>query len=269
MSNRLQNYRYQIIFLVFFVFVGVLLFLNPIPQDVEYHNFGDQRMIFGIPNFWNVMSNLPLFFLGAIGTWISFRNWKLRPDIVSIILPLVLCLGIFIACFGSAYYHWAPDNNTLVWDRLPMTFIFMPIFSLLIYDFIGKKEGQIAFYILVPLGVFSVFYWQYTESIGAGDLRFYIFVQFFPMVIAPFILWLFPKKTNYVRYIYFILGWYIVAKLAEFFDDVIYDFFGFWSGHTIKHLIGAISLYFVLKLIVAWEKELIGVRRDLESPTML
>ena len=64
MFDSLQNYRYQIIFLVFLIFVGVLLFLNPLAQDLEYHDFGDQRMIFGIPNFWNVMSNLPLFFPG-------------------------------------------------------------------------------------------------------------------------------------------------------------------------------------------------------------
>ncbi|MFK7776234.1 MAG: alkaline phytoceramidase [Saprospiraceae bacterium] len=257
MFNSLKNYRYQIIFLVFFIFVGVLLFQNPIAQDLAYHDFGDQRKIFEIPNFWNVMSNLPLFFIGIYGTWVSLQHWKLRPDLVSKLLPLVLCLGIFIACFGSAYYHWAPDNYTLVWDRLPMTLMFMPIFSLLIYDFIGKKEGRIAFYILVPLGIFSVFYWRYTEMIGQGDLRFYIFVQFFPMIIAPFVLCLFPKKTNYVRYIYYILGWYILAKLTELFDDVIFDFLGFWSGHTIKHLLGAISLYYVLKLIIGWEKELL------------
>ena len=76
-----------------------------------------------------------------------------------------------------------------------MTLMFMPMFSLLIYNFIGRKEGQIAFYVLIP-GVFSDFYCQYTESIGQGDLRFYVFVQFFPMLIAPVILWLFSKRTT-------------------------------------------------------------------------
>ncbi|MBT8233334.1 MAG: hypothetical protein HKO66_14220 [Saprospiraceae bacterium] len=253
----MKSYRHIIIFTVFLIFVSILLYLDPIPQDVEYHDFADQRKLFGIPNFWDVMSNLPMFFLGSYGLYISFTNYAKRPDFAAKQIPFVLCYGILLTCFGSAYYHWAPDNDTLVWDRLPMTLMFMPIFSLLIYDFVDRKLGQIAFYILVPLGIFSIFYWQYTESIGAGDLRPYVFIQFFPMVIAPFILWLYPKKTKYVRYIIFIIAWYIVAKICEYYDDAIFDLLGFWSGHTIKHLIGGISLFYVLKLIVAWEKELL------------
>ncbi len=254
----MHNYRYPIILIVFLVCSGILFMIDPIPQDLEYHDFADQRIIFGIPNFWNVMSNLPLFFLGTYGLYLSFQNFSLLPNLVTKLIPVTICLGIFTACFGSVYYHWAPDNQTLFWDRLPMTLMFMPIFSLLIYDFVGRKPGQIAYYLLVPFGVFSILYWQYTESIGAGDLRFYIFVQFFPMVIAPFVLWLFPKKTEYVRYIVLIIAWYIVAKIAEQYDGAIYNATGFWSGHTIKHLVGAISLFYVLKLIVAWKKELIG-----------
>ena len=204
------------------------------------------------------MSNLPMFFLGAYGLYLGLINFNRRPDFVSKWIPLILCAGIFTAFFGSAYYHWAPDNHTLVWDRLPMTLMFMPIFALLLYDFVGVKIGQVAFFVLIPLGVLSIFYWQYTESIGHGDLRIYAFVQFFPMLITPFILWLFPKKKKYVKFIVFILGWYIVAKICEHYDDAIYSVLGFWSGHTIKHLVGAISLYYILKLIVAWERNLIG-----------
>ena len=40
--------------------------LPPFPQDPGYHRFSDQRTFFGIPNFWNVISNLP-FLLVAIG----------------------------------------------------------------------------------------------------------------------------------------------------------------------------------------------------------
>ena len=121
-----------------------LWMVGPIPQDPTYHDFADQRTIIGIPNFWNVASNLPMLFLGAFGLWRSLFNWPHRTDLVARLIPLVLSLGILSASAGSAYYHWAPDNLTLVWDRLPMTLMFMPLFALLIYDFIGKKEGNLA-----------------------------------------------------------------------------------------------------------------------------
>ena len=227
--------------------------MDPIPQDIKYHDFADKRTIWGIPNFWDVMSNLPIFFVGIWGLIISLKHWQYRPGLTEKLMPLVLSLGIFSASFGSAYYHLAPDNTTLFWDRLPMTFMFMPLFALLIYDFMGKKIGERLFYVLIVLGVISVWYWRYTESNGQGDLRLYVFVQFFPMLIAPFILWLFPKKTNYIRFIVLILIWYSVAKITEHYDRAIFDITQFWSGHTLKHMIASISLLYAIKFVQAWE----------------
>jgi hypothetical protein len=44
-----------------------LLPLPPLLQDQAYHQFADRRELFGIPNFWNVVSNLPFVILGAVG----------------------------------------------------------------------------------------------------------------------------------------------------------------------------------------------------------
>ncbi len=256
----MSNYRYPIIACVFILFVAALAFYGPIPQDVTYHNYADQRTLFGIPNFWDVVSNIPFLFIGIWGLRESLKNWSKRPGTVAKLIPVILSCAIFTACFGSAQYHLAPDNLSLAWDRLPMTLMFMPIFSLLIYDFIGRKQGEYAFYTLLPLGIFSVFYWRYTESIGAGDLRLYAFVQFFPMLIAPFILWLFPKKKTYVKYILYILFWYCMAKICEHFDHEVYALTAeIWSGHTIKHLLSAISLVYVVKLFKGWESESLSI----------
>ncbi len=231
--------------------IGLSL-VDPISQDAAYHQFADQRFILGIPNFWNVASNLPMLFIGAYCIWHSFANWSNRSVGIVRWIPMLLSIGIFAAFFGSAYYHWAPDNFTLVWDRLPMTLMFMPLLALLVFDYIGEKQGRIAFFIAIPLGIFSVLHWHFTEMAGHGDLRFYAFVQFFPMVVVPFLLILLPGKVAYTKYIYLILGWYILAKLAEYFDVEIFATLGFWSGHTIKHLLGSVSLFYILKLIADW-----------------
>jgi len=225
---------------------------HPIPQDPAYHQYGDARVLFGIPYFWNVVSNLPMLFIGAYGLRQCFRHWSRRPEGVARWIPLVLSTGVFVTCFGSAYYHYAPSNSTLLWDRLPMTLMFMSLFALLVYDYLGPKAGVAAFWIALPLGMASVLYWHFTEAAGHGDLRPYALVQFFPMLAAPVLMGCFPGKVPYVRLIVWVLLWYAVAKVCEHFDHPIYDALGFWSGHTLKHLIGAVGLVYVMRLLDEW-----------------
>lgn len=225
---------------------------DPIQQQQAYHAYADTRTIFGIPYFWNVVSNLPMLFIGAYGLWQALRNWNQRPAGVARWIPLILSAGIFITCFGSAYYHRSPKNETLLWDRLPMTLMFMPLFSLLIYDYIGKRAGTNTFWIALPVGVASVLYWHFTEAAGHGDLRPYALVQFFPMLTIPVLLLGYPGKTPYVRSLLLVLAWYALAKACEHYDHEIYRLIGFWSGHTLKHLFASVALMYVMKIVDGW-----------------
>jgi len=49
--------------------LAFFLFVPSITQDQAYHFFGDNRTILGIPNFWNVVSNLPFALVGLLGLW--------------------------------------------------------------------------------------------------------------------------------------------------------------------------------------------------------
>ncbi len=242
-----------------YIILGLLLLaslglglLDPIAQPPIYHDYGDQRTLLGIPYFWNVMSNLPMLFIGAYGLRQCALNWSRRPAGVTRWIPLVLSGGIFITCFGSAYYHWAPSNDTLLWDRLPMTLMFMSLFALLMYDYLGPKAGTVTFWLALPLGIASVLYWHITEAAGQGDLRPYALVQFFPIVAALAMMLFFSGKAPYVRYMLLLIGWYAVAKFCEHQDKAIYQVLGFWSGHTLKHLFGAVGLVYVMKLMDGW-----------------
>src|SRR3954464_2783902 len=99
--------------------LAAMLLLPPIPQDQSYHQFADQRTLLGIPNFWNVISNLPFVVIGGIGL-LRYRD---SPA------TIVLFAGIFLTGFGSAYYHWNPTDAALFWDRLPMTLGFGAIMA--------------------------------------------------------------------------------------------------------------------------------------------
>jgi hypothetical protein len=233
---------------------GVALFLQkPIAQTLDYHNFIDNRMLFGIPNFWNVVSNLPFFFIGCYGLRDTAKYWSMRPSLTIRSLSLVLNIGILATSFGSAYYHWSPNNDTLVWDRLPMTLMFMALFSLIVFDFCGEKVGNRTFWIALLLGIFSVWYWDWTEQHGTGDLRLYVLVQFFPLITLPFLFAFYPKMVSYGRLILGTGVFYILAKFCEHFDTAVFDCtLHTWSGHTIKHLLASIALLFVLKLLKEW-----------------
>ena len=49
------------------VTLAALLPIPPLLQNQDYHQFADQREVLGIPNFWNVVSNLPFIAVGAVG----------------------------------------------------------------------------------------------------------------------------------------------------------------------------------------------------------
>ena len=107
-------------------------FFDPVPQDPAYHLFADGRTLLAVPNFWNVASNIPFLFVGWMGLRYLHGN---RPPTMTPVLHTcyqVFFLGVFLTGFGSSYYHLAPDNATLVWDRLPMTIAFMGFFAAII-----------------------------------------------------------------------------------------------------------------------------------------
>ena len=230
----------------------VLVFSPSIPQDLAYHQFADGRTIFGFPNFWNVLSNLPFVFIGLWAIWrLNASEGGLNK------FTVLFLLGFFLTGFGSAYYHWVPSNQTLVWDRLPMTIAFMPFFALMLSLHIGKKVGDMLLWPLVATGIFSVIYWNYTEGLGQGDLRLYAAVQFIPIALVPLMVLLFPAKDYKVKYLWYLVAAYVSAKIFEQLDDEIYQFFPL-GGHAIKHVAASLSgiafVYFILSIKTNKEK---------------
>ena len=113
---------------------GIAVALLPrVAQPLDYHDFADQRAFLAVPNFLNVASNGFFIFVGVWGLMLVLRSpdSKARPFISPVERwpYLILSLGVGLTCLGSGYYHLAPDNARLVWDRLPMTLGFMSLLS--------------------------------------------------------------------------------------------------------------------------------------------
>lgn len=159
---------------------------------------------------------------------------------------LLFFIGLALVGPGSAWYHLAPDNAGLVWDRLPMTLGFMAFFTVIIAEYIAVPAGRALLWPLVLAGLASVLYWKISEARGQGDLRWYGLVQFLPMLLIPLILLLFRPSFTGAAYPWTMLGAYGAAKLAEFLDAPLFQMFHPLSGHTLKHLLAASAAYIFL-----------------------
>lgn len=233
--------------MVLMAIIGVLL-LDRIPQDLAYHAFADQRAFAGIPNLFDVLSNLPFLVVGLAGIY-SLSGQQLQLDRELRPAVVVFFLGVVLTAFGSAFYHLQPDNATLVWDRLPMTLAFMGLVAFVIGEYVRIDFGRALLWPLLVLGVGSVVWWQYTEKIGSGDLRFYGLVQFLPMLLLPLVLLLYPPRWSRGTGYWIVGSWYLLAKLLEFFDRTIFDLTGLISGHTLKHLAAAMAAWWLLRML--------------------
>jgi hypothetical protein len=224
-----------------------LPFLPRIPQDPAYHNFADDRAILSIANFWNVVTNLPFLLVGVAGltAFRSDRRIAIAPGLRR--SYAVFLIGVVLVSFGSSYYHYAPSNASLVWDRLPMTISFMALLVIVAGDSILPMSAEKFLLPLLLLGSGSVGYWYATELMGAGDLRFYGIVQFLPMVLLLLILVLFGMKSLRVGFLWATLATYGLAKIAEHFDEAIYAATSAISGHSIKHVLAALATFWIVR----------------------
>lgn len=241
----MQRKKIGLLLICTLVSVITVFLLHPIPQPLSFHNFADSRSYWGVPCFGNVVSNLPFLFVGLTGLLLT---WKAAIPRSILIIYTVLFTGVVLTGLGSAYYHSKPNNDTLVWDRIPMTIVFMSLLSATVAELISLAQGIRLLFPLVLIGIGSVWWWHHTEGLNHGDLRLYYLVQFYPMLFIPLILWLFyePAHKPILRSLGWVVFWYVIAKVLEQLDQPIYATLGI-SGHTFKHLAAAMSTwYFVV-----------------------
>ncbi len=235
------------------VFGAVYLALHaPIPQSPEYHRFADDRTFFGAPRALDVLSNLPFLVVGALGLWRTSR-WSARLlDPRERYAWLGFFAGVLLTAFGSGYYHQAPANGPLVWDRLPMTIGFMSLFAAQLGERIDPRIARGGLVPLLLCGFASVIYWDVTEAAGRGDLRPYYFVQGFPIAaLLVMLLARFPARYDGSRWLWGTIGFYVLAKVLEANDWPIFE----WShhvvsGHTVKHLAAAAATAMIYPMLM-------------------
>jgi hypothetical protein len=242
-------YRHLILAAIVFALVLTALLAPRIDQPGDYNHWVDTRTLLGIPNAGDVISNLGFLWVGLLGLR-ALAARRCRCDLPGETLAwLLVFTGVTLTALGSAYYHWAPDNARLTWDRLPMALGFMALLSALLIERIGPRAGLALLPLLIVCGGGSVGYWYWTDLQGAGDLRPYLLTQGGTLLLIPASLLLYSPTYDRGGDYLIALGFYGLALLTEHLDRAIFEFTGVISGHSIKHLLAAVAVYWLLRML--------------------
>ena len=235
--NNIQR-GHLVLFLALAALLTVLS-LPPIAQDPAYHDFADSRAFFGVPAFLNVVTNLAFLIVGIVGVRACATGAGARR-------AWLTCFGgVALVGVGSGYYHLAPDNDTLVWDRVPMSAGFMALLIAVLAEHSNLRLERILLAPAIFIGIASVVVWHVTD-----DLRLYAWVQFMPLLVLPAVLLLFDSPYTHRRLLLVALAIYVVAKLAEHYDRAVFEATGrVISGHSLKHLLAALALLVVYRML--------------------
>jgi hypothetical protein len=218
--------------------------LPPFAQPQSYHDFADHRAWLGIPNYGNVASNVMFLVVGLAG-WLAMRTPAIQAmQAASRHAYALMFAGLVFTAFGSAYYHWAPSDARLVWDRLPMTVVFMPLLAATYAERL-RWRSDVPLVVATLCGIGSVMYWQFTHNLTP-----YLVAQGGSILLILLALAILPTPWTGRRLLWPALGCYAIAFTCEKFDVAIFQAtHGILSGHTIKHLVAAAAFYFILQML--------------------
>ena len=232
------------------VCIAAALLLPAVPQPLGYHAFADHREMLGVGNFFDVASNVGFLLAGIAGLVVVMRPRTCFEHGSERWPYAVFFVGMLLTALGSSYYHLAPDNERLFWDRLPMTIAFMALVAAQVVDRIDIRAGLALLLPMLLVGAASVVYWRATERAGDGNVLPYAILQAYTVVILLLIALLQPSRYSRGGDIYWVFAAYVIAKLLELFDVTVMDVGHVVSGHTLKHLAAAAAGLIVARMLL-------------------
>jgi ceramidase len=223
-------------------------------QSQDYHRFADTRGLLVVGNAADTLSNFAFLVVGALGLALLWRE-RAAGGTTRFAAPQemaphwVFFAGVALTSVGSAYYHLAPDDARLVWDRLPMTIAFMSLVSAVVSERISVRVGSALLWPLVLLGLVSVVYWRWSAIGGFENLRPYLAVQYGSIAVVLAVSILYPSRYSHGWAIFVLALAYGAAKVVEAYDRPIFEAGQWLSGHTLKHLLAAAGVYLLLRAL--------------------
>jgi hypothetical protein len=224
--------------------VAAALLAPPLAQPLSYHDFADRRVLLGVPRFADVVSNVGFLAAGMFGIAIVATRRAAFATPAERWPYLVFFEGLVLTSIGSAYYHLAPDNARLVWDRLPIT---MTLAGLLLSQVGDRIDPRAANALLVPaiaVGAGTVWYWQVTDNVVP-----YVIAQGYAAIATLAVALALPSRYTRGSDMYWACACFVIAKMCEAFDQPMYRMLEVVSGHTLKHLAAAAAGFVICAML--------------------
>lgn len=216
----------------------VALLSEPVAQDLAYHDFANDRSRLGIPNFADVVSNAVIFASALWGLCLCVRPSSERfLGQTDHRFALLLFAALVLTAAGSTWYHLAPDNHRLFWDRLPLSIAFTALIAWLAAERSQPGKGvQTQLWLWVSIGPAAATYWYVSELAGAGDVRFYLILHGFMLITPPLLLRIHAGLTH-ARAYWWAYAIFLVGMAGDVLDHQIFTLtHETVSGHNIKHV---------------------------------
>lgn len=246
----MRDWRPWLLALLALAVLLAIVLLPPLPDPRFLATLADRRTLFGVPNFFDVVSNLPFLLVGAWGLYFVAADRRQAFSHPGEKWPYVLMfLSVALAGIGSTYYHLAPEDARLMWDRLPIATAFMALVSALVAERIGLRAGLILLFPLILVGAASVLYWRWSALQGAEDVLPYAAMQYGAIAAVAIIALLYPSRYSRGSDLFVAVAIYGLAKVAEVLDAQIYAIGTLVSGHTLKHLLAALAVWRLLRML--------------------
>lgn len=212
---------------------------GPIAQFEDYHAFADRLTLFGIPHFCDVLSNLGFAVVALWGLW---RLAPRRRSHFAHSWPgyALFLAGLLLTALGSSWYHLAPDDHRLLWDRLPIALASAGLLAGVWAD-CRQRDSRLFAALLGAFALAGVLWWYLTTLRGVGDLRAYLLLQVLTVVLIPLWQWLHGRPRGERLAFAAAMGLYLLAKGAELLDHQLAALLAPLTGHTLKHLLSAVA----------------------------
>ena len=216
-----------------------------------YNVFADHVTCLGIPNFTNVASNLAFVAVGLVAlVWFWAERSRFLGTRFRNRTEIALYASFFAAAIlvglGSAYYHYAPTNATLFWDRVPMTFAVAALTGAFLAERVDCRTGVVVGIALALFLPGTLVYWLASEARGAENLWPYLAGLYGSLGVATLVLVLFPSPYTHGGQALVALAWFAFAMpFDKVLDGWVYSLGGVMGGHAVKHLLAALAMFWI------------------------